>query len=62
MDNSTWADEWAANKIAKLEQQVAALTEALKAAPPLPMKSNIDFWYGVYDAWRDKALDLVEGE
>ena len=40
----------------------AALVEALKAAPALPMKSNIDFWYGIYDAWRDKALALVEGE
>ncbi len=38
----------------------AALVEALKAAPPLPMKSNIDFWYGVYDAWRNKALALAE--
>ena len=49
-------------RISDLEKQNAALMEALKSAPPLPMRSNIDFWYGVYDEWRDKALALVEGD
>ena len=39
-----------------LEKQIGMLLEELEAAPPLPMKSNIDFWYGMYDTWRDKAL------
>ena len=37
-----------------MHEAAPEMLDALKAAPALPMKSNIDFWYGVYDEWRDK--------
>ena len=45
-------------EINKLREQNIMLLEELEAAPPLPMKSNIDFWYGIYDTWRDEALAM----
>ena len=49
----------AEKEVAALKVQNADLVAVLETAPPLPMKSNIDWWFPVYDAWRDKALAKV---